>query len=117
MGAQQFVTKSAGSNVDDAFKQACAWARYAYGSDGYTGSIAEKDNYVLFDVPTGTTAEEFAELIAEAEWSSAGRESLADLIGGEDVQHVVDAFANKWGPAVALRVSEGEWLFCGWASS
>jgi hypothetical protein len=116
MGAQHFTTQSQGHDVEEAFLTARSWAQYMHGHGGYTGTIAEKDQYTLFEVPADTGVEEFAEMILAASNSPTSREILADLIGEDAARSITDVFNDKWGPAVALQVGEDEWLFCGWAS-
>lgn len=116
MGAQHFTTPSKGHDVEDAFLTARSWAQYMHGHGGYTGTIAEKDRYSLFEAPADTNVEEFAEMILDASHSSDSLEVLGDLIGEDAARAITDVFNDKWGPAVALQVGEDEWLFCGFAS-
>lgn len=49
MGAQTFIDYTEGADVRTAFQAAIDEARYGYGHRGYTGTIAEKDDYVVID--------------------------------------------------------------------
>jgi hypothetical protein len=52
MGAAPFITYSAGADATTAFWTAVTSAQYAYGHDGYTGTIAEKTAFaVVIDHP------------------------------------------------------------------
>lgn len=51
MGAQTFTTTGVGITPNEAFVDAVASARYESGSEGYTGTIAEKDSFKMIDVP------------------------------------------------------------------
>ena len=53
MGATTFDHAVIGKfeNAREAFKKAIEEAEYSYGHDGYTGSIAEKESFVLPDAP------------------------------------------------------------------
>jgi hypothetical protein len=116
MGAELFETKESGSTVAEAYSAAVERALWDHGHAGYTGTIAEKDGYRVFTVPASFTAEDFAELIHRAEYDVASRDELVDLLGLAESDRVMNYHGDKWGPAVALKVANGEWLFCGWAS-
>ncbi|PAX84305.1 hypothetical protein, partial [Streptomyces albidoflavus] len=47
MGAEGFVTYQAGTDAQKAFEGAVEDARYEYGNRGYTGTIAEKDDFTV----------------------------------------------------------------------
>jgi hypothetical protein len=51
MGAEQFCVVAHGKTAQDAFNRAVDAAAYEYGHGGYTGSIAEKHEYALVQVP------------------------------------------------------------------
>lgn len=53
-GAQDFWTVGVGKTADEAFHAAVEKAGYEHGHGGYTGSIAEKDGFILI---TDTAAE------------------------------------------------------------
>lgn len=53
MGATSFSTIMRGDTLDEAYRKATEDARYWHGHGGYTGTIAEKNGYTLFDVPFG----------------------------------------------------------------
>ena len=136
MGADQFSQTGKGKTADEAFRKALDAALYAHGHAGYSGTLAEKDQYVLI-VPT---AEEVTELAgrpslygthADAMRAACARfesdgyvapvlaEALAEAYVGDGDERVDD----KWGPAGCLEIGhpgkDGErtFLFFGWASS
>lgn len=45
MGASEFFTSFSGATVREAFNNATEAARHEYGHGGYTGTIAEKNDY------------------------------------------------------------------------
>lgn len=96
MGAFTFVISAAGDDPRSAFDAAVADARHEYGHGGYSGSIAEKDGFVLIPLPAGEDPV-----------------SYADRLINEDDERVRD----KWGPAGCIRTGERSFLFFGWASS
>ncbi len=99
-GGVTFYTIGRGSDAKAAF--ANARARAAANMDdeerdeGYSGTIFEKRSFVLIPLPKGADAREYA----------------GELIKKEDER--VD---DKWGPAGAIDIGNGGFLFFGWASS
>jgi len=96
MGACDFSTKGAGKTAKEAFAAAREKALYDHGHAGYSGTLAEKRSFVEIKVPDGVEPRKFA----------------ADLMETGDPR--ID---DKWGPAGCVKLSDGEWLFFGWASS
>ena len=96
MGAEVFFAKTSGKNKQEAFKNAIEDAYYQHGHDGYTGSIAEKDSFVMIPLPEGEDPYTYAD----------------KLIDEEDRR--ID---DKWGPAGCFDLGNGESFFFGWASS
>jgi hypothetical protein len=103
MGANTFFTTASGKNAKRAFIAATKEAAYDYGHRGYTGSIAEKESFVMI------SDEVFLSVDAAADFAD-------DLIDAGDER--VD---DKWGPAGCLKFksNDGEicYLFFGWAAS
>lgn len=96
MGATTFMTRSEGSTVKEAFNLAIMLAREDHGNDGYTGTIAEKQSFVMISAPEGIDPFVYANKLLD-----------------EDDPRVYE----KWGPAGCIRLSQDEYLFFGWASS
>jgi len=96
MGAHSFYTTSQGRTAKEAFTKAVQDARYEYGHGGYTGTIAEKDKFVMIECPKGAIPEEYAN----------------ELLNNSDYR--ID---DKWGPAGCIDLRDGSFLFFGWASS
>jgi len=115
MGSQTFsvtVTVEKKTTDADAFTDARQNAAYDSGHGGYTGTIAEKDSFVM---------------IHRAK-SSAGAQRIVDAVMGHGLsddpiyrQEVIDIADDKWGPAGAVRYPiDGKTdgiIFFGWASS
>ena len=102
MGAEEFYVESMGVVAQEAFDFAVARAEHAYGHNGYTGSIAEKDGFVMIPLPVDEVAVSYAErLVANGD----GR---------------ID---DKWGPAGCIDLGPAEapgvnnYLFFGMASA
>lgn len=94
MGATTFFDRAYGRTAQEAFDNAVRQARYEYGHRGYTGSLAEKNSFVMISLPADTTAEAFARKLVEE---------------GDD------RIDDKWGPAGCIKDDNG-FLFFGWAS-
>lgn len=88
MGAQTFFTEQDGTDAAAAFTAAVDHARYEYGHRGYTGTIAEKREYIV--ILSDPLPAPQARLLAD------------QLLAAADPR--VD---DKWGPAGALAISGG----------
>lgn len=102
MGASQFITTAFGSTPKEAFASAREEALYENGHGGYTGSIAEKHDFVLM---TNDMYPSFKEALVFAENSIDNADPRID---------------DKWGPAGYVKFMQGDnvkYLFFGWASS
>lgn len=95
MGATTFCTEQEGSSADAAFHLAIKEAQHEFGHGGYSGTVAEKHEYVMVRPLANESNDEAVDRILDGE------------------NHPV---CDKWGPAGCIRVSEGKYLFFGWAS-
>lgn len=100
MGAATFSERSAGKTAQEAFNVAVEQAQWDFGHAGYTGTIAEKSEFIVLK----PTPERLAEIKA-ASWF--------DYNGEDPLWEQVD---DKWGPAGCIDLGDGEYLFFGWAS-
>jgi len=101
MGATTFSNTAFGKNAEEAFITLIQDARHENGHGGYTGTIAEKHDYVI--------------IVPEVFDSRAAAETYADKLMEEDDPRISD----KWGPAGCLKYKSGDktnYLFFGWAS-
>ena len=106
MGATSFWVFGTGTCAIDAFYRLKDEALYEHGHGGYTGTIAEKEGIIEFDMPEKykDRPQLFAQEIHDnchdgALWKSR-------------YEYVVD----KWGPACCVQLDETTWLFFGTAS-
>ncbi|MFH8635544.1 hypothetical protein [Streptomyces goshikiensis] len=101
MGAITFFDIVIGDDADKAFNQIRDEALHEHGHGGCSGSIAEKDDYVVIDDVRRSQANAL-------NWAR-------ELIAANDPR--ID---NKWGPAGALPLTtptaQNGWLFFGWAN-
>ena len=122
MGAAQFECHSEGETVSEAYSAAVEDALHWHGHAGYTGTIAEKDGFTEFIV-RDDKADEVVGLLeraADNSWdgrSSAELEALGSIVGHDTARRMVEAYNDKWGPAVAIKVATKQWHFCGYAST
>lgn len=103
MGAGTFDAYAKGKTASEAFDRAVKEAQHMHGHGGYTGTIAEKDSFVL---------------IGKTDTLKGARALSNRLISDEDPR--VD---DKWGPAGCIEIGRADehgdqqYLFFGWASS
>tara|TARA_Y100001949_G_scaffold146661_1_gene130288 strand:- start:194 stop:697 length:504 start_codon:yes stop_codon:yes gene_type:complete len=67
MGATEFAIDNFGKTVGDAYNKQVDSDHYEHGHSGYTGTLAEKDGFVLIDRPTRITAGRLMDTIIDAE--------------------------------------------------
>lgn len=94
MGAERFEVKAKGRTAQSAFNRATKEARYEHGHGGYSGTIAEKTEFTVIEVPKGRDPKDYA-----------------------DSDEALALVEDKWGPAGCIKLGKDEWLFFGWASS
>ena len=95
MGATTFMIEMTGSNAHEAFNKAHQQACYDHGHSGYTGTVAEKNQYTMINLPKDQNPEDFADY----------------LLDTDD-----DRVSDKWGPAGCIKTEGDRYLFFGWAS-
>jgi hypothetical protein len=97
MGATTFGVLAKGTNAQAAFAAAVKDAQHESGHGGYTGTIAEKTAFVI---------------VSDGPMEAAAAGALAGTLIDNGDPRVDD----KWGPAGAIEIKNGTWLFFGWAS-
>lgn len=115
MGAEQFTVRAEGPDVATAFQATVEQARYDYGHAGYTGTIAEKDSFTLYELPPGVSVEEFIRAADIASWRGGALPEWAQQ--WPDFESAANTYDDKWGPAVAFQIDTSHFVFTGWASS
>lgn len=101
MGACVFEHWGFGKTAKEAFKQAHDEACYDYGHAGYTGTLAEKDSFIVIEMPNGLDKDD----------NDVVEEFARKLIDDDDER--VD---DKWGDAGCIKGKDDSYLFFGWAS-
>lgn len=134
MGAEMFTTQAAGNTAEEAFRNAIKDALHWHGHGGYTGTIAEKDSFELWDLPAlpanNSTEQEtdLTDRYAHAlEYHSNAQEIfansktdsqiLAAALGADAIRKLIDTYEDKWGPAIAVKLPDNTYGFFGWAST
>lgn len=102
MGAESFEVEVGGTSMKEAFDLAVTNAQYDFGHAGYTGTIAEKDNFV-----------DLTRFVAHLANPDERREATF-YDEDNELWEIVD---DKWGPAGGVELTQGLYLFFGWASS
>jgi len=95
MGAATFFVEAKGTTAKEAFQNAILNTRHQICFGGYSGTIAEKDNFIMISLPVNENPLDYAN----------------KLIYAEDKR-----INDKWGPAGCIKIREKEYLFFGWAS-
>ena len=96
MGACDFQTTARGKTAKEAFATARSQAQYDHGHAGYSGTIAEKHEFVMIEVPKDQEPIKFVRSLMQ------------------DGDPRID---DKWGPAGCVKLDGDTWLFFGYASS
>ena len=99
MGANEFMVYGEGANAKTVFNRLVKEAEWECGHGGYTGTIAEKDCFVMISIPDNVNTKE--DIF-----------DYANKLIREDNEMVSD----KWGPAGCIKTDKG-YLFFGSASS
>jgi len=102
MGAEYYCIEVDGKSAQSAFRKAHQEAIAAYGNSGYTGTLAEKGDYVMVKTKHPV-------------------KNRKDFIDGE-IKYGPDwlsnnEWADKWGPSGCVKTTNGTYIFFGWASS
>jgi hypothetical protein len=125
MGAEQFENEVFAKSVAEAFNLAVRQACYDHGHSGYTGTIAEKSDYIVVPRRPRVTAAKAIDAIARAYGASALYETnerwrrqdkeadkafcqLVNWYGPIAARQFVEAYNDKWGPCIAIEGSAAE---------
>ena len=80
MGAEVFFVNMRGHTARDAFNEAVQQACYDHGHSGYSGTIAEKREFVVIPLPDGKGAVPFANERVDDKWGPAGCIEIVDEV-------------------------------------
>jgi hypothetical protein len=115
MGATNFVSIGKGATAQEAFDLLTQQAQHYHGHGGYTGTIAEKDEFTEFPRPKGMRRATVIKIV-----DALGNFSYPDAIEAAypklPIRRMWDVYDDKWGPALCMELAKGEYLFAGFAS-
>lgn len=119
MGAASFCNYLVGKDLDKTFMAVTREARYMDGHGGYTGTIAEKYDYInVGTMPPRLTVDRLVNLIWDYEQWLSQKEDYERGVGGVRksgknpvpnhlqafVEKVAGPYGDKWGPAVVIEL-------------
>lgn len=111
MGGETFMTRARGRTAREAFDRARDRAAYEHGHGGYTGTIAEKQSFVMISIPESFPST--LQMYAPGRPTPQREEAFAQYLIEEDDPRISD----KWGDAGCIECRFEEFLFFGWASA
>lgn len=126
MGALRFLTVGRGNTAEQAFWREVMAAIAAHGNDGYTGTVAEKWEFVVLEGSRKARSIDLARWALDFSWLDPIEDMPSDL--RPLVQSISEQIEDKWGPAAVMALPpeecaghaplKGEKLFLvfGWAS-
>lgn len=95
MTLNPFIQLGQGESVEVAFDSATHRARLAFGTNGFTGTLADKGSFILIRAPRGVEALGYAERLLK----------LKD-----------PRICEMWSPAGAIFHGPGAWWFFGFSA-
>jgi hypothetical protein len=101
MGASEFIQIANGKTANEAFTNAVEQAAYEHGHSGYTGTMAEKNNFIEIPLPKKGKKDPVERAV-----------DLASTFIEKNDPRIDD----KWGPAGCIKAKRGTYVFFGWAS-
>jgi len=121
MGGALFRVIAWGKTPQEAFNSARADAIREYGDGGYTGTIAEKCDFVVIEAPEG----DIPKFLNAIEAVNMGEKHILDQLMDKKYHDVVlraeRIFDDKWGAALCIPSGKDDergkqYFFTGWAS-
>lgn len=112
MGSTTFYDYGWGKTAEQAFEKLTEEATYENGHGGYTGTIAEKNSFIMISLPVGQNPDDYSEKLIDEE-----DERVADTWGDAGCIIVPEIFYNERNKEYALKHKDEKlYLFFGWAS-
>lgn len=96
MSNREFLTEGVGDSAKTAFTMAWKSAAYTHGLGGFTGSLVEKTDFIMIDLPEGISPHTYAQQLIDE--------------GDERIQ-------DKFGPAGCIDLGNQTYLFFGFADA
>ena len=139
MGAATFFDYAEGPDIHEAYEKAVQEALYWHGHEGYSGTIAEKAGVLSIVRPRRVSAEKVNEALdlayqawawdttpdSERQWMMeptaehrAVWEKVQNWWGPRAARQYMDAYNDKWGPALGMETTGADWKrHAKWTSS
>jgi len=130
MGATEFFIDNFGKTVNEAYRKQVDHDFYEHGHGGYTGTLAEKDGFILITRPPRIRADRLKDLIIDAEqwmyWMDTDEKyrgqvytepkakcrkawyQLIEKYPAGGARNICKTYGEKWGPALAVEQSPAE---------
>jgi len=118
MGATNYITVARGKNAKEAFESAVANAQWEHGHGGYTGTIAEKGSFVLFQRPKGVRLATVKKVVhaMTTYWDEKTMAQLEKKYPKFQVRQMARVWDDKWGPSACMELKPKVYIFFGMAS-
>ena len=104
MGATTFSTTQRGTTAAEAFREAVRRAQYESGHGGYTGTIAEKDDFKVFTLPQGMELRTFVNKVQR--WDLASDKSTYTVGALQTLENAAEIANDKYGDAVCVEIPQ-----------
>lgn len=102
MGAADFYNEGLGKTPEEAFGATRDRAAWEHGHGGYTGTIAEKYDFMLIERPARVTARALVDTIAQA-WSDEKAKAKLAKWYPHTHERIFATYDDKWGPCLAVE--------------
>jgi hypothetical protein len=96
MGATNFHDSGVGKSANDVFGDLVDEATWEHGHGGYTGTIAEKPGFRMFEPPKGMSVRDFINAVDSYDPDN-------DKDAPYEVRQAYKVYDDKWGPAVCVK--------------
>ena len=116
MGATNYVTVARGKNAKEAFESAHEQAQWEHGHGGYTGTIAEKGSFVLFQRPKGVRQATVKKVVYGMTWGDKEITKLEKKYPKFPIRQMAQVWDDKWGPSACMELKPKIYIFFGMAS-
>lgn len=111
MGASRFLTVGVGKTPQDAFTRLVQTARHQSGRGGYSGTIAEKSEFILLPLPPGIAALDmtlWVQRYMDPEDRYPEYKALYPASLEREVRDAKKKSYDKYGPAAAYEIKGEE---------
>jgi len=104
MGATNFKSVGIGRDANKAFSELVKDASHRRGHEGYTGTIAEKDDFVMVNLLPRIKVDNVIDIIETYCFDKLKGKRLPKGVSEYDIKRWSDIFEDKWGPALCVEI-------------